>query len=97
MEDSQIFNYAVTASIVLCFAAVQYVQARRRNVRRYFSYVVPDCALMIRKQIKVPAIGPSGLFTSYYGGYKWLFNAEAIIQEGYNKVRQLPYISLGYV
>ncbi|KAF7325009.1 Cytochrome P450 [Mycena kentingensis (nom. inval.)] len=36
---------------------------------------------------EIPAIGPSGLFTSYLGAYRYIFNAKAMILEGSSKYR----------
>ncbi|KAJ7458519.1 cytochrome P450 [Mycena latifolia] len=43
----------------------------------------------------IPAMGPSGIFTSYLGAHAYLRNAPQIIQEGYNKYKsgvfRVPY------
>ncbi|KAJ7246815.1 cytochrome P450 [Mycena haematopus] len=43
----------------------------------------------------IPAMGPTGLFSSYVGAYAYLCNAPKIVQEGYNKYKssvfRVPY------
>ena len=41
----------------------------------------PEC------QVNVPAIGPSGRLTSYFGAIKALTKAREMLEEGYKKVR----------
>lgn len=35
----------------------------------------------------IPAVGPSGLFLSYYGAAKFILNARSMVQQGYDQVR----------
>ncbi|RDB20448.1 hypothetical protein Hypma_012416 [Hypsizygus marmoreus] len=43
-------------------------------------------AWTIRQQLnKIPTVGASGIFSSYFGAYRYLRNARDMIQEGYNK------------
>ncbi|KAF7352018.1 Cytochrome P450 [Mycena venus] len=43
----------------------------------------------------IPAVGPSGVFSSYLGAYAYLRNAPKVVQEGYNKYKssvfRVPY------
>ncbi|KAL5483395.1 hypothetical protein ACEPAI_8626 [Sanghuangporus weigelae] len=61
-------SYLVSGAAVLGFSALQYLQARKRNV-------------------DVPAVGPSGWLTSYYGALKYILGARPMLQEGYEKYK----------
>ncbi|KAJ7870478.1 cytochrome P450 [Mycena olivaceomarginata] len=54
-----------------------------------FSLVTAGLVLVASIVIRldsIPAIGPSGVFSSYLGAYTYLRNAPKIVQEGYTKV-----------
>ncbi|KIL65513.1 hypothetical protein M378DRAFT_530989 [Amanita muscaria Koide BX008] len=45
-----------------------------------------------RKLRSIPAVGPSGTLTSYIGAIQFLFHSQEMVQEGYNKVREVRNI-----
>jgi hypothetical protein len=85
--------YVVIGCMTLIYLAAQYREAKRREVRVngsamcgrwHFSFMTLNH--VATHKVKVPAIGPSGRITSYFGAILFFFNARKIIQEGYSKV-----------
>ncbi|TFK66266.1 cytochrome P450 [Pluteus cervinus] len=49
-------------------------------------YCIPAYVRAVRSPInRIPTIGPSGVFTSYYGVLKSIWSANEMVQEGYEK------------
>ncbi|KAJ6604022.1 cytochrome P450 [Mycena sp. CBHHK59/15] len=72
------------------------------------SYIYPGLALVIGASAvlwfqsrrsglhSIPAMGPTGMFSSYIGAYDYLHNAPRMVQEGYNQYKssmfRVPYL-----
>lgn len=65
-------GYLAGCALVLGFSALQFVQARKRD-------------------IAVPAVGPAGWLTSYYGALKFITSSRAMLQEGYDKFKSRTF------
>lgn len=94
VEDSKFATYLLAGGLVALYSVVQYIEARKRDV----SFCNPCCRHRIPHdcghipQVKVPAIGPSGALTSYYGAVKYVLQAKEMLQEGYDKVHSTHHI-----
>ena len=65
------YYYLICALPIAWFVLTRLVESRRMNAQLD----------------KIPAIGPSGILTSYIGAIRYLRNARAVVQEGYEKAR----------
>lgn len=80
------FSYTrVAGAALLVISTIHYYNLRKRDVSNNFVLLLLLQTTKIL-QISVPAVGPSGRFTSYYGAIKFLFSARAMLREGYTKV-----------